>query len=143
MIANLIQWEGQALLSSLFFGMILAWEYDCIRIFRRIVKHRRVWVMSIEDILYWINASITVFCMTYEVNDGIVRGFLVAGFIVGAVIYRHSFGKYFVKYVSKLINFILKPLKKMLYLIRMVLWKTFVKLKKLAEVKGKGKGNEV
>lgn len=138
MIANLIRWEGQALLSALFFGMVLAWEYDCIRVFRRVVRHRRVWTMSAEDILYWMNVAVMVFCITYEVNDGIVRGFSLVGFVMGAVLYRYSFGRYYVKYVSKLINFVLKPLKKLVSLIRIIIRKIsmFMKAKK-------GKGNEV
>lgn len=141
MIANLIKWEGQALLSSLFFGMVLAWEYDCIRVFRRIVRHRRVWTMSVEDILYWMNAAVTVFCITYEVNDGIVRGFSLVGFVLGAVLYRYSFGRYFVKYVSRCINFALKPLKKIVSLIKIVLEKALKRAGKLME--GKEKSNEV
>ena len=62
-------------MSALFLGMVLALEYDCIRIFRRVIRHKNIWVMSAEDILYWIYAAVTVFCMTYEVNDGILRGF--------------------------------------------------------------------
>ena len=58
-------------MSALFLGMVLALEYDCIRIFRRVIRHKNIWVMSAEDILYWIYAAVTVFCMTYEVNDGI------------------------------------------------------------------------
>lgn len=128
MISELIAWEGGTLLTSLFWGMILAGEYDCIRIFRRIIKHRKVWTIAVEDILYWTNAGITVFCVIYELNDGIVRGFSVAGFIVGAVIYRFSFGLFFVKYISKLILFVLKPLKKCWCLIRMALKKVFGKV---------------
>ena len=60
-------------MSALFLGMVLALEYDCIRIFRRVIRHKNIWVMSAEDILYWIYAAVTVFCMTYEVNDGILR----------------------------------------------------------------------
>ena len=53
MIAKLIWWEGRTLLSALFLGMVLALEYDCIRIFRRVIRHKNIWVMSAEDILYW------------------------------------------------------------------------------------------
>ena len=74
--------------------------------------------MSAEDILYWIYAAVTVFCMTYEVNDGILRGFLVTGFLAGAVLYRYAFGTFFVKYTTKFINLCLKPLKKALCLIK-------------------------
>lgn len=131
MIAKLIQWEGSALLSAVFLGMVLAFEYDCIRVFRRIVRHKNVWIMSAEDILYWIYAAIMVFCMIYEVNDGIIRGFLAAGFLMGAFVYRCAFGRCFVKYSTKIINFVLKPLKKAVYLIKMVVHKMSAEIRRV------------
>ncbi len=113
MVSELIAWEGSALLTALFWGMILAAEYDCIRIFRRIVRHRKVWTISVEDILFWINAGITVFCVIYEVNSGVVRGFSLMGFVIGALLYRAAFGVYIVRYATKIILFFLKPLKKL------------------------------
>ena len=118
MISELIRWEGSALLTSLFWGMVFAGIYDCIRILRRIVRHRKVWIMTIEDIVYWIYVGIRIFVITYEMNNGIVRGFSVAGFILGATLYRFVFGRFFVKYVSKAILFVLKPLKKLARFIR-------------------------
>lgn len=152
-ISELILWEGSTFLTSLFWGMILAAEYDCIRIFRRVFRHKRVWGIVVEDILYWINAGITVFCVTYEISDGVVRGFSVVALILGAVLYRYAFGIYFVKYISKLIIFLLNPLKKLLQFIRMTIKKfgAKVKLKTKAKpkvkvkpkVKAKGNINEV
>lgn len=152
-ISELILWEGSTFLTSLFWGMILAAEYDCIRIFRRVFRHKRVWGIVVEDILYWINAGITVFCVTYEISDGVVRGFSVVALILGAVLYRYAFGIYFVKYISKLIIFLLNPLKKLLRFIRMTIKKfgAKVKLKTKAKpkvkvkpkVKAKGNINEV
>ena len=99
-------------MSALFLGMVLALEYDCIRIFRRVIRHKNIWVMSAEDILYWIYAAVTVFCMTYEVNDGILRGFLVTGFLAGAVLYRYAFGTFFCKIHYKIHKFMFKAIEK-------------------------------
>ena len=129
-------------MSALFLGMVLALEYDCIRIFRRVIRHKNIWVMSAEDILYCIYAAVTVFCMTYEVNDGILRGFLVTGFLAGAVLYRYAFGTFFVKYTTKFINLCLKPLKKALCLIKIGVHKITGCIK-AAAVRKRGQGNEV
>ena len=120
-------------MSALFLGMVLALEYDCIRIFRRVIRHKNIWVMSAEDILYWIYAAVTVFCMTYEVNDG---------FLAGAVLYRYAFGTFFVKYTTKFINLCLKPLKKALCLIKIGVHKITGCIK-AAAVRKRGQGNEV
>lgn len=118
-VSSMIVWEGSTFLTSLFWGMVLAAEYDCIRIFRRVFRHKRIWGIVAEDILYWINAGITVFCLTYEISDGVVRGFIAAAMVIGALLYTYAIGIYFVKYVSKIINFLLKPLKKLLKYIKM------------------------
>ena len=142
MIAKLIWWESGALLSALFLGMVLALEYDCIRIFRRVIRHKNVWVMSVEDIVYWIYAAVTVFSMTYEVNDGVLRGFLAAGFLAGAWIYRYAFGTYFVRYGTKFINLCLKPLKKVFCLIKIGVHKISGCIR-MAAARKRGQGNEV
>ena len=46
MIAKLIWWEGRTLLSALFLGMVLALEYDCIRIFRRVIRHKNIFLVT-------------------------------------------------------------------------------------------------
>ena len=46
-----------ALVVSFFNGVLLAWIYDNIRAFRRIVRHKTVAFMSVEDIIYGIYAG--------------------------------------------------------------------------------------
>ena len=36
---------------------------------------------------------------------------MTAGFVAGAVIYRYSFGRLFVKYMTLILQFLLRPLK--------------------------------
>lgn len=120
MISQLITWETDTFLAAVVLGMILGAEYDCIRIFRRVKKHRHVWTMSVEDIIFWINVSILVFGFTYNYSDGVLRAFLVGALIGGAVLYRYAFGKFFVKYISKAIIFVLIPLKRILCFIIMI-----------------------
>lgn len=117
--SELVTWEIGAFFRACTLGMLLALEYDCIRIFRRVIKHRHIWLMSVEDILYWISVSIIIFGFTYEYSDGILRGFLVLSILLGVVLYRYTFGIYFVKYTSAAINFLLKPLKKVVAFIKL------------------------
>ena len=51
MINEIIYWELYALVVSFFNGVLLAWIYDNIRAFRRIVRHKTVAFMSVEDIM--------------------------------------------------------------------------------------------
>lgn len=152
MVSEFIAVQGRLFLMALFWGMVIAAEYDCIRIFRRVVIHKKLWTTSAEDIIYWLLVGIQVFCLTYENSNGIVRGFMVGAMIGGAVIYRYGIGRFFVRYVSKIIILLLKPLKKMFRFIKMYLNKFSAKLKKLCcavknrlfgrPSKRKGKNNE-
>lgn len=117
--------------------MVLALEYDCIRIFRRVVKHRRVYTMAAEDILFWFHVSIVVFCSVYEMNNGIIRGFIIVSQVLGAALYRYAFGRFFVKYISKILLFVLKPLKKLYWFIKIKVQGAFKRIKSsLAERAG-------
>ena len=110
-VSSLIIWEQSTFFAALFMGMMFAFIYDCIRVFRRVFKHKHVYTMAVEDILFWFYVSIRVFTCLYERNNGIIRGFIVISQIFGALIYRYAFGKLFVKYMTGLLIFIFKPLK--------------------------------
>ena len=56
MISHVIVWELYALAVSFFRGVLLAWVYDNIRVYRRIIRHKTIVFMSIEDIAYGIYA---------------------------------------------------------------------------------------
>lgn len=116
----MITLEVDIIVRAMLWGMILALEYDCIRIFRRVIGHYHLWSMSVEDILFWINVGFTVFAVTYNANNGIVRGFLIGGFVIGALVFRYSFSPLFVRLTSRGILFVLKTLKKFLTMIRMM-----------------------
>ena len=107
MINKSIGVEGMTLILSLFWGMVLAFEYDCIRVFRRIVKHKRVWTISVEDIIYWINVAIT------------------------------AFGKLFVKCTTFILQLVLKPLKTLIRFIIIKVKYFSTKLKSHRSVKKK------
>ena len=92
MINEIIYWELYALVVSFFNGVLLAWIYDNIRAFRRIVRHKTVVFMSVEDIIYGIYAGLSVFVMCFKVADGIIRGFIIMGIAVGAFPFIYRMG---------------------------------------------------
>ena len=49
MINEIIYWELYALVVSFFNGVLLAWIYDNIRAFRRIVRHKTDHLHSIPE----------------------------------------------------------------------------------------------
>ena len=124
-MTEIINLEVQFFLISILYGILLLVVYDCIRIFRRIVPHRGFFV-AVEDIIFWLVASIVIFIMIYERNNGTIRGFAILGMLLGMVIYNQLLSKYVVKGITLIIKTILKVIKKGLS----ILFKPFVFLAK-------------
>lgn len=81
-VSGTIAQEGNLLLISLAFGMLLMLGYDVLRILRRMVKHGAV-IMAVEDSLYWLSCAVGIFAMLYQENDGLLRWFVLAGIALG------------------------------------------------------------
>ncbi|MGN0481735.1 MAG: spore cortex biosynthesis protein YabQ [Lachnospiraceae bacterium] len=108
---DFLYYDGLHFCQAIICGVILSLLYDCIRVWRRLVPHKRVFWMGVEDILFWIVAGIELFLLSFETRSGIVRGFLVAGAILGALAYQVILGRFLVNIVSKILKFPLKKLK--------------------------------
>lgn len=74
----------------LFYGFFLTMTYDFFRIIRRLIIHR-VYMVTIEDVVYGIVIGIKIFFLNYENNNGVVRFFMFLGLIIGSVIYHKIF----------------------------------------------------
>ena len=48
--------------------------YDFLRILRIFIPHLPV-IMGVEDMVYWVYASLVTFSLLYEQNDGGLRGY--------------------------------------------------------------------
>ena len=91
------------LICSVFTGIIITLVYDGIKIIREVIKHNGFFI-ALEDVLFWIFASLFLFMMLYRVNDGTVRWFSIAGSGVGMWIYKKAAGQYIVEIMSTIIN---------------------------------------
>ena len=67
------------LLISVALGEGLIILYDIFRIFRQVIPHGVIWT-AIEDVCYWVVCALLAFGMVFRTNDGLVRGFPLAGF---------------------------------------------------------------
>lgn len=101
---------------SVVVGMALFLLYDFFRILRRIVKHGILWI-SIEDIIYWLICTVTVFLLLYHENDGRIRGYALGGILIGMGIYYLLLSRFFVKINVFIIKKILGIIKKILSII--------------------------
>ena len=81
-----IRFEAWLLLLSLLVGCWLMLVYDLLRVLRLMIKHSS-FVRGIEDFLFWIFAGVVTFMLLYELNDGGVRMYAVAGVFTGMILY--------------------------------------------------------
>lgn len=114
--------EVEFLGSSFLTGVLILILYDILRIFRRVFIHS-VGAVGVEDFIYWMLVTFFIFSMLFRENNGAVRWFSVVGIFLGMVLYNVTVSLFFVKYVSlvfikirkmieKILQFILKPIKK-------------------------------
>lgn len=112
-MGELVQWELQYLAVVVTTGIGLATVYDVLRIFRRLVRHGTRWI-AVEDITFWMLASLTSFVVCFCEDAGNVRWFSLAGELLGACMYHWTISNFLVKYISLILFFPIKVLKKAL-----------------------------
>lgn len=112
--------ENEFLLHALLMGTFITFVYDILRIFRRVFRHRD-FLVSLEDLCFWIYCGGEVFLLMYHESDGTLRWFAVLGALLGMLAYRKLISPWLVNYVSfalrkvmemigKVLAWILKPL---------------------------------
>ncbi len=102
--------ELQFFLLSILWGGILLLAYDVLRIFRRLIKHGII-LVAIEDLIFWLLASLFIFTMIFHKNNGIIRGFSIIGMLLGIILYHFSISDGLVKSLTKLIQTLFSPIK--------------------------------
>ncbi|MGN0317173.1 MAG: spore cortex biosynthesis protein YabQ [Lachnospira sp.] len=103
---------------SVWWGMVIAFAYDGIRIFRRVIIHRHIIWVWIEDIIFWCVTGLSIFSLCFDRNDGILRLFCVVGLVIGASVYGGTISRYYVRSVSKILLILLKPLKNLIIAVK-------------------------
>lgn len=124
-----ISLELQLFLVSILWGAVLLLVYDCLRIFRRLIKHDDFFV-ALEDLIFWAVASLYIFSMMYRKNNGIIRGFSVMGMAIGMVIYYYIFSDFIINIITMLIHTLISPVCFALKKIRQYLKFIWVRVKK-------------
>lgn len=119
---------------SVILGAAMFLLYDLIRMFRRIFLHGIIWV-SVEDFFYWLVVGSYFFLRLCQVNDGIIRAYILLGMVLGAWLYYRICSRYFVRWFTKIILRVKKRLKKWYKLVT-------IKIKKLRKQEEKESGNE-
>jgi spore cortex biosynthesis protein YabQ len=110
--------QAYVFLSTVYAGFIIGFFYDCCRIIRKMIR-AGVFITGILDFLFWSIIGGLSFLVIFYVNDGDVRFFTIAGFIIGWVIYLLALSRY----IMMALNWIYQTLAKIIHwLVNIMLW---------------------
>ena len=85
--------QTMTFLQSLLLGAALGMLYDVFRILRLLIPSGKV-ISFVEDIVYFLLCGVISFAFLIAVNNGIIRAYLLAGELLGAVLYYFTLGKF-------------------------------------------------
>lgn len=77
--------------------------YDCLRVFRHALRHRRFWVQA-EDALFWLLAVFLVFGVLLRASSGEIRFFSVSGLFGGMGLYFLTLSRWVIAVSDSLIR---------------------------------------
>lgn len=80
-----IREEIMIFLAALLTGAVLRLAYRCLGVLRECIPHRP-FVIELEDLFYWIGASIYLFVQIYHTSDGSIRWYFILGVVFGAIL---------------------------------------------------------
>lgn len=95
-------------LVSILWGAIILLAYDALRILRRLIRHNSFF-LALEDLIFWVIASVFIFSMIFKLNNGTIRGFSVLGMGIGMILYHYIFSDMVVKIITGAIRLLFKP----------------------------------
>ena len=104
------------LFHSFFLGVIITFFYDGFLILRKLFKHT-TFLISLEDLIFWIACALSVFYVLYEENNGMLRWFAVAGAAVGMLLYKKTLSPLIILTVTKVFSFLFSLAEKIFKMI--------------------------
>lgn len=111
-VSETILKEADILLKAFATGVILMLVYDLLRIVRKLIPHG-IFLISLEDILFWLSGAVAIFVMLFRENDGYLRAFSIGGVILGMALYALTLSRYVVKgavlALEKILYLLLRP----------------------------------
>ncbi|MEW8973598.1 MAG: spore cortex biosynthesis protein YabQ [Tissierellaceae bacterium] len=120
---NLID-EFYIFLFAINYGLILGVIYDLYRVFRHYSKPKKV-LSTIEDFILWLIVTSVFFIFLVNNTDGVIRGYIIVGFLIGYIFYSKIISRYnfpllirvfklILSVFSEIIKIILYPSKKIM-----------------------------
>ena len=107
-------------LCSVLVGSFMGIIFDFFRALRRKGNTKNL-IVYVQDIIFWFIVAIIIITSSFILNNGDLRGYMLIGYLIGALLYMLIFSK-FIKgifiiifdFVEKCFHVLLSPLTKLL-----------------------------
>lgn len=106
-MSSVIRQEVIVFFSAVCHGILLTFGYDILRALRRAFVHNLA-AISAEDFLFWLIAGFATFCLLFGRTDGVLRGYVAVGIMLGALLYHSTVSRPFVKLFAALLGYMRK-----------------------------------
>lgn len=107
-------------LYSVLIGGIMGIVFDFFRALRRNGNTKNI-IVYLQDILFWIIIAIMILTSSFILNNGELRGYMLIGYLLGALLYMLILSNYvkglfiiIMNFIEKGINFLFAPFTKMI-----------------------------
>jgi len=109
--------EVYVFLTAMGSGFTAGFLYDLFRLKRKALKSK-AFVLSIEDIAFWVLTAIIVFIAAFASNQGEVRLYFFLAVIFGVGIYQWLFSRWVIQILTLLIKILIWPVASMIKLMK-------------------------
>ncbi|MBR4110090.1 MAG: spore cortex biosynthesis protein YabQ [Clostridia bacterium] len=104
--------------TSVVIGAIMGVIFDFFRALRRKGNTKNI-LVYIQDIIFWLIIAIIIIVSSFIINNGELRGYMLLGYILGAIIYMLVFSKYIkllfgivFDFIEKIFGYLMLPFEK-------------------------------
>ena len=129
-MTNSVTSELVVCLLCLMSGMLSGVIYDVFRVSRK-VKKSKVYVIFIQDIVFWILTSFLTFYVIFYSNDGILRWYEMFLIAIGFLLYELSLSHLVSYIIEKLAETILRMLR---IILKLLLAPIYVMKRKISRI---------
>ncbi len=86
--------------TAIIWGMTIDAFYNVLRVLRQYIKHGKL-LMGIEDFIYCLITGMVLFKLIFDINDGIIRWYILFAVALGIWLHYKTMGKLLIKVSEK------------------------------------------
>lgn len=106
--------------SSVIIGAVMGVVFDFFRALRRKGNTKNI-LVYIQDSIFWFIIAIMIIVSSFIINSGELRGYMLIGYILGAILYMVLISKYIkflfgviFDFIEKIFEYIFSPFRKIM-----------------------------